>query len=144
MIYPLDDELRLEEQAKQVQILAVMIPGGPYVEDVERRLRSRRAVIEALGMAGYNPEKDDEIGYFYVPWQPLEPNVGGCVRMLEKKRIEDESASSAMDSGIQPIRSNLRGPDANGLLVPYEWCEPADFGAQKNPVVHRIGALAHR
>ena len=32
--------IALQEQAKQIQILAVMIPGGPYVEDVERRLRS--------------------------------------------------------------------------------------------------------
>jgi hypothetical protein len=47
-IYPLEEKLRIEEQANQVQILAVMIPGGPYVEDVERRLRSRRAVIEGL------------------------------------------------------------------------------------------------
>src|ERR1700722_708690 len=83
-IYPLDAEMRSKEQAKQVEILAVMIPGGPYVEDVERRLRSRRAVIEGLGMAGYDPEKENELGYFYLPWQPLETNVGGCVRMLEE------------------------------------------------------------
>jgi len=70
-IYPLEEELSFEKQAKQLQILAVMIPGGPYVEDVERRLRARRAIIEGLGRAGYDPEKDDEIGYFYVPWQPL-------------------------------------------------------------------------
>lgn len=61
--------LRKQEHtpAEQVQILAVMIPGGPYVEDVERRLRSRRAVIEGLGIAGYDPERDHEIGYFCVP-----------------------------------------------------------------------------
>ena len=39
------------------QVLAVMIPGGPYVEDVERRLRSRRAVIEGLETTGYGPRK---------------------------------------------------------------------------------------
>jgi hypothetical protein len=137
-IYPLDDELRFEDQASHVLVLAVMIPGGPYVEDVERRLRSRRAVIEALGMADYNPEKDHEIGYFYVPWRPLEPNVATCVRMLEQSRIEDESSPSAVDSGIQPARSNSKKPDANGLLVPYEWCEPADIGAPKNTVAHLL------
>jgi hypothetical protein len=135
-IYPLEESLRIEEQANQVQILAVMIPGGPYVEDVERRLRSRRAVIEGLGMAGYDPEKDHEIGYFYLPWQPLETNVGGCVRMLEENRIEDESLSSAVTSRIQPTRSNWRESDANGLLVPYEWCEPADFGGKNKHVAH--------
>jgi hypothetical protein len=67
--FPPKEELRLVEQANQqpaltqrVKILAVMIPGGPYVEDVERRLRSRRAVIEGLGVAGYDPEKDHELG----------------------------------------------------------------------------------
>jgi hypothetical protein len=135
-IYPLDEQLRLDAQVKQVQILAVMIPGGPYVEDVERRLRSRRAVIEGLGMAGYAPEKDHKIGYFYVPWQPLQANVAACVRMLEENRIKDEGPSSERDSGVQPARNDSKEPDANGLLVPYEWCEPADFGAKKNPVVH--------
>jgi hypothetical protein len=138
IIYPLDDELRLEDQASQVQVLAVMIPGGPYVEDVERRLRSRRAVIEALGVADYNPEKDHEVGYFYVPWQPLEPNAASCVRMLEQSRIQEESSPSAMDSRIRPIRSNLRVSDTYRLLVPYEWCEPAEIGAHKNRVAHLL------
>jgi hypothetical protein len=135
-IYPLDKAWLFEEQEKQVQILAVMIPGGPYVEDVERRLRSRRAVIEGLGMAGYAPEKDDEIGYFYVPWQPLEPDVSACVHTLEKTRLEDERFSPAPNSVIEATRNNQSGPNANGLLVPYEWCEPAVFGPQKKPVVH--------
>jgi hypothetical protein len=135
-IYPLDEELRLEAQAKQLQIVAVMIPGGPYVEDVERRLRSRRAVIEGLGMAGYNPEQDDQIGYLNVPWQSLEPNVAASVRSLEKRRIEDESRSSIENSGIQPTRSESGETDASCLLVPYEWCEPADFDTIKKPVVH--------
>jgi hypothetical protein len=142
LIYPLGDELRLGDQASQVQVLAVMIPGGPYVEDVERRLRSRRAVIEALGVAHYNPEKDHEVGYFYVPWQPLEPNVETCVRTLEHSRIQDESNPPAIDQGIQPriqpIRRNLRASGTDRLLVPYEWCEPADLDAKKNRVAHLL------
>jgi hypothetical protein len=135
-IYPLDEELRLEAQAKQLQIVAVMIPGGPYVEDVERRLRSRRAVIEGLGMAGYNPEQDDQIGYLNVPWRSLEPNVAASVCNLEIKRVEDETRSLVENSGIQPTRSESKETDLNYLLVPYEWCEPADFDARKKPVVH--------
>src|ERR1700749_1090270 len=42
-----------EKKLKHIAILAVMIPGGPYVEDIERRLRSRRAVIEGLGSESY-------------------------------------------------------------------------------------------
>jgi hypothetical protein len=137
-IYPLDDKLRFQEQASQLLVLAVMIPGGPYVEDVERRLRSRRAVIEALGIADYNPEKDHEIGYCYVPWEPLAPNAATCVRMLQQNRTEDESGPFAVESGIHAARSNRRKPDANAnpLLVPYEWCAPTDIGAPQNPFAH--------
>ena len=133
-IYPLEEELSFGKQAKQLQILAVMIPGGPYIEDVERRLRARRAVIEGLGRAGYDPEKDDEIGYFYVPWQPLESKVTDCVRVLEKNRIEDEEGRFLIKSGIQPARRNWKGPNAPGLLVPYEWCEQTTFTTERKTV----------
>jgi hypothetical protein len=133
---PLKNELRFVEQASHVQILAVTIPGGPYVEDVERRLRSRRAVIEGLGTAGYDPEEDHEIGYFYVPWQPLESNVAACVHTLEENRVEDESRWFPIRPGLQPARQHWKGLDANKLLVPYEWYEPADFRAKKKLVQH--------
>ena len=91
IIYPLDDELRLEDQASQVQVLAVMIPGGPYVEDVERRLRSRRAVIEALGVADYNPEKDQQPPAAEPPPQPpAEP---------EPTPVDDVELPDDLDSG---------------------------------------------
>jgi hypothetical protein len=135
-IYPLENELSFAKQAKQIQILAVMIPGGSYVEDAERRLRARRAVIEGLGIAGFNPEKDDEIGYFYVPWNPLESEVADCVRILEKNRVEDEDRRSVIDSGIQPARRTWKIPEAPGLLVPYEWCEQANFATDTKPVAH--------
>ena len=84
--------------ASDLQVLGIMIPGGPYVEDVERRLRCRRAVIEGLLVAGYDPQNRDEIGYFCVPWHPLEPNFASCVRTLERIRTEDESRSGSTDS----------------------------------------------
>jgi hypothetical protein len=135
-VYPLGEELRFGQQANQLQIIAVMIPGGPYVEDVERRLRSRRAVIEGLGIAGYAPEQDHEIGYFRLPWQPLESSAGATVRLLEKHRIEDERRASAFHARIQPTRSHESEPSANDLLVPYEWCEPVEFGPQVKPFMH--------
>ena len=132
-IYPLEEKLRFAEQAKQLQILAVMIPGGPYVEDVERRLRDRRAVIEGLDTAGYDPEKDHEIGYFCVPWQPLDTNVAACVLALEKNRKRDERRGF-LGPGIQSTRSDWKETEARSLLVPYEWCEQKTFGPKKEPV----------
>src|ERR1700730_4786433 len=141
MIYPLEEESRFTGQAEHVQILAVMIPGGPYVEDVERRLRSRRAVIEGLGTSAYAPEKDHEIGYFSVPWQPLEPNVVACVRTLEKNRNEDERPVSYSKSGIQPARIDRKKPDSSDLLVPYEWCELTASGNEKKTLAHVLVLL---
>jgi hypothetical protein len=137
-ICPLKEEFRF---AKQWQILAVMIPGGPYVEDVERRIRSRRAVIEGLGVAEYGPEKDDEIGYFYVPWRPLEPDVATCVSALEDSRESDERAiysirKRILGPVIDSIRLDRSGSDARSLLVPYEWYEPAAFGTKKTTAKH--------
>lgn len=119
-----------QEPTNQVHILAVMIPGGPYVEDVERRLRSRRAVIEGLAIAGYDPEMDDEIGYFYVPWQPLAPDVTSSVDMLEKKRTEDENRPPSTESWVQPVRSNSDASKGGVLPVPYEWFVPQEVGAK--------------
>jgi hypothetical protein len=134
---PLSREFRFAEEAKRIQVLMVMIPGGPYVEDVERRLRSRRAVIEGLGTAGYAPEQDHEIAYFCVPWLARRPSVTTCVRALEENRHQDESRALNDDSESYLMWSNQKELDANhllapyrskesdphGLLVPYEWCE---------------------
>jgi hypothetical protein len=132
----LNQQSRFEEQVKEVQILAVMIPGGPYVEDVERRLRSRRAVIEGLGVAGYHPEKEHAIGYFCVPWLPLEPNIDTSISKLEQDRSEDERPWFLKNPGIQPARRSWKEPDAAGLVVPYEWCELSNLGAEPKPVSH--------
>lgn len=49
-------------------LLAVMIPGGPYGEDRESRIRSRFAVISALGESGYVPEDETHIGAVEFSW----------------------------------------------------------------------------
>jgi hypothetical protein len=114
--------------AKQVRILAVMIPGGPYVEDVERRLRSRRAVIEGLAIARCDPEEYKKIGYFWVPWQPIQPSVAACVSTLKKYRDGDETDRSSKDAPVYPTR-NCQESDDHNLLVPYEWCEGTSLGS---------------
>ncbi len=143
-IYSSKKHLSFAEQEKQVQmlsgqikILAVMLPGGPYVEDVERRLRGRRAVIEGLAAADYEPEKDHEIGYFCVPWQKLNPTVGGCISTLETDRDKDETGWFSNDVGIHPMRNYNRSEgqesDQHLLVVPCEWYEQARFGSQEGP-----------
>ncbi len=48
-----------------INVLAVMVPGGPYAEDREWRLRSRYALIMALLAQGYSPEDADHIGFVH-------------------------------------------------------------------------------
>ena len=61
-VYPLGEELRFGQQANQLQIIAVMIPGGPYVEDVERQreehdlgCRHRRGVAHPVDARSRSP-----------------------------------------------------------------------------------------
>jgi len=46
-------------------------PGGSYVEGTEARLRTRYAVVSALGVACFVPEDSEHIGY--VEWKPRPP-----------------------------------------------------------------------
>ena len=114
------------------------------MEDVERRLRSRRAVIEGLGIAGYDPEREHEIGYFCVPWKPFNPNVVESVLELEDDRARDETPTFEPIEPVQPIRTKFK-QSSNGkqadkqetekqpLVVPYEWCEARTFCPRRGP-----------
>lgn len=49
-------------------VLPVMIPGGAYSEDHEARLRTRFAVVAALGQAGFVPDDPDHLGSVRLAW----------------------------------------------------------------------------
>jgi hypothetical protein len=119
-------------------ICAVMIPGGPYVEDVERRIRARRAVIEGLGLAHYGPEKDHEVGYICLPWRPLAQNVSTSVSMLEEDRNASQEPATAPSVRPKPVRQGSESLDNPSLLVPYEWFEVEDFGVEGTPDRHLL------
>ncbi|UJP01969.1 MAG: hypothetical protein LZF85_09245 [Nitrosomonas sp.] len=51
-----------KDKPGDINILAVMVPGGAYAEDRETRLRSRYAITAALLAQGYAPEDADHIG----------------------------------------------------------------------------------
>ena len=52
-------------------VLLVMVQGGPYVEGIESRIRTRYAVVSALGVACFVPEDSEHIGY--AQWKPHPP-----------------------------------------------------------------------
>src|SRR5262249_23102570 len=51
-----------------VLVLPVTVPGGPYSEDRESRIRSRFAVVSALSEAGYAPSDAEHLGIAALPW----------------------------------------------------------------------------
>jgi hypothetical protein len=50
--------------AHHPMVLGVTVSGAPYPEDVERRRRTRYAVLAGLERAGFAPEDRRHIGYF--------------------------------------------------------------------------------
>jgi hypothetical protein len=83
------------------RILAVMVPGLPYAEDVERRLRTRHAVVEGLSASDFTPKDYLHIGYFELRWP----------------------------SDAKELNSYIAVPAAaRTLLVPYEWYEHRPYG----------------
>ena len=74
-----------EEATKEaVIIMPVMVYGGAYTENVEKRRRRRYAVLSALAKHKYRPDDAENIGYFeselcppyacIVPFEWLRPN----------------------------------------------------------------------
>ena len=51
-------------------MLGITVPGAPYPEDVERRRRTRYAVLAGLEQAGFGPEDRRHIGYFVWSQSP--------------------------------------------------------------------------
>ncbi|MGY4829860.1 hypothetical protein ACVNIS_14925 [Sphaerotilaceae bacterium SBD11-9] len=58
----------IEQKAKdgvtEVDVVAVMVPGGPYAEQVESRRRTRYAVLAGLNASHHAPIDTEHVGYF--------------------------------------------------------------------------------
>ncbi|MDM0073595.1 hypothetical protein QTH90_04325 [Variovorax sp. J2P1-59] len=87
-----------KEDHKQPQILAVMLPGGPYSENVESRRRGRYAVLAALNASRLSPVDTAHLGYF-IP-------AAAC-------------GAATLTPTPQPE------PEATLDPIAYEWFEPA-------------------
>lgn len=55
---------RLDPKDERILILPVLTTAGNYAENVEKRLRSRYALLSALHVAGYRPDNASHIGAF--------------------------------------------------------------------------------
>jgi hypothetical protein len=129
----------LPNALERLEVLAVLVPGGPYVEDVERRLRARRAIVEALGEKGYEPEEDHKLQYFNVPWQSLAPNCRRAITAVQEMRGREENDLPRSSGGQSLIPTRAKGrPLGPNLLVPFEWYERDRFSTGKSNIVHML------
>lgn len=92
-----------KNKPSDINILAVMVPGGPYAEDRETRLRSRYAITAALLAQGYAPEDADHIGFVHF--------AKFCRKSIKKT------------GKIQVKTKKEETPDICNMpaIMPYEW-----------------------
>ena len=110
-------------------VLFVMVPGGPYPEEGEQRLRTRYAVLSALDLAGYFPsdgqhisyasiqisyssEKDNRKKSLVVPFEKFDsekPNLKQKDSVLILW-LEDESFSSGTLLKLGKLKEKLSSP----------------------------------
>src|SRR4029077_1107742 len=98
--------------SKKRLILAIMVNGDGYAEKIERRLRDRVAVENALERAGYSPKDAQHLGYFTLPW----PRFGDDPLAWAWFKPSEDRTSALSDC--------QRNPDCTVLTVPFEEHEP--------------------
>ncbi len=114
----------MNEHLGHTIVLPVLVPGQPYAELVERRLRTRVAVSEALVRCGYLPEDGEHLGYFMTPWhwKPLNAKESNTL-------VNNLSPATKADKRDVP------------LVVPFEWYSAAIFRSTAGAQLPPQGAL---
>src|SRR5215831_6527309 len=98
-------------------ILPVMIPGSPYSEAQESRIRSRFAVVSALGEQGYVPEDPEHIGSVLLQWPTTQE-----LTLLKK---EAKELTSFKELYPMFVNHTAAQPDLRyDLDLRYEWYRP--------------------
>ena len=128
------------DPAKPLYIIPVLLPGGPYPENAEWRLRMRHAVLSGISVAQYIPVDPEHIGYIEIPW------VREITDRTLSSGIENDKHTSRLVTYIRDLVSDSPPPplDRNitRITIPYEWCipvrstgapgkEPPEYPAQK-------------
>lgn len=97
-----DLRTQLQNGSARTLVLTVLIPGAPYAEQQERRMRMRYAILSALGIMHFPPSHSDSISYFK-----------SC---LSRDGTPESSCEQVCD-GVQ-------------LIIPYEWLLHEDLNGE--------------
>jgi hypothetical protein len=114
-------------------ILPVMVDGAPYADNVESRLRTRMALLDAFNYEGYMPSDRSHLG---VAWTSWPRNVAF---LSNRQLLFDHPALAQLELPPNPLphdfdpdqfRHDLALP---GLVIPYEWYQADDINYTKPP-----------
>jgi hypothetical protein len=116
-------------EGRDVTVFGVAIFGGPYAEDREKRLRTRYAVLSALGVLGFVPEDPSHIGYVGFPGLPR-------AAPLANKPASPPGLTRQPPAPAAPLRIRMIKATGAGLapgqeaadrtpvaIIPYEWLD---------------------
>jgi hypothetical protein len=114
------------------RILAVMVQGGTYSEDIESRIRSRFAVVSALGESHYTPESPQHLGAVLIPWPAKGDLRSGWLTNSQSMFCLSEPPEKAGTNSTQTNPSNS-SVWTNGLVcstelpVSFEWYHRSEY-----------------
>ena len=99
--------------------LAIMLPGSPYAEDKERRLRTRYAVVSALAENNYVPNDPEHIDFV-----DFDKTCKAALRELRADKLAETEKNLFADK-IKIIEEKTRFCHM-GAFMPYEWFKHQD------------------
>lgn len=106
-------------------LLIVSIPGGPYPDDNEIRLRTRYAVQMALAQADYAPADPEHLGYVTLAWPRAGSVHGGVVG----------SANGPEPGSWWCADEAVAATTNREVSLPYEWFVPRSGGTNQTPLL---------
>lgn len=100
-------------------LLVMLVPGGPFPDDTETRLRTRYALQMAMAERRYAPDDREHLGFFVMPW------FG----------IEGPHAGNECSCSFAPIQDFGTNEHHHAIRVPFEWFLPQAPDSHKRPPV---------
>src|SRR5262245_1339289 len=115
------DEIRRHGSSQPIWLLPIMVSGGPYSEDEEGRIRTRFAVVSALGLSGYVPRDEEHVGSVVVPWPP-DTDLRGWSDAEKMLGLE-----LGPDPELRAVCADVSPRASTELSIRYEWYRARTF-----------------
>lgn len=134
---------------RPVEVLAVMLPGGPYSDNIETRRRVRYAVLAGLNASRLAPMDSEHLAYFFPNPKPPKPPTDAKTAAAPVAATKPATGGAPVPKAAtaKAAASRSAEPAIPGQLlgklpeiVPYEWFEPTPSarsrpGAETQPYV---------